>query len=162
MCSSLKFTLKFPNFSSRAWYGSSRTRVHTCAHVYQARQPITGTLCTVLHNGTCVHVYTTVQHNGTLYAMHCTQYTLNYMRHKSARIGDILNPCHISKFSAPQCHQNDCYVEVSLRSQVTKVPWSPYQLTPPGWLGRSIPGGGYSRNIQFWGNFEANLHIFNI
>ena len=75
MCWSLKFTLKFPNFSSRAWYGSSRTRVHTCAHVYQARQPITGTLCTVLHNGTCVHVYTTVLH--TLYTIHCTLNTVH-------------------------------------------------------------------------------------
>ena len=37
-----------------------------------------------------------------------------------------------------------------------------YQLTPPGWPGRSIPGRGYSRNIELWGKFEAHSCIFNI
>ena len=34
-----------------------------------------------------------------------------------------------------------------------------YQLTPPGCPCGSIPGTGYSRKIEFWGSFEAHLHM---
>ena len=37
-----------------------------------------------------------------------------------------------------------------------------YLLTPPGSQGRGIPGRGNARNIEFWGNFLAHAHIFDI
>ena len=36
-----------------------------------------------------------------------------------------------------------------------------YLLTSPGSPGRSNPGRGNSRNIEFWGNLPAHSHIFN-
>ena len=35
-----------------------------------------------------------------------------------------------------------------------------YQLTTPGWPGRSIPGWGYSRIIKLQDSFAAHLHNF--
>ena len=35
-------------------------------------------------------------------------------------------------------------------------------MNPPGWPGRSIPGCGCSRNIEFQGSFDAYSQIFNI
>ena len=37
-----------------------------------------------------------------------------------------------------------------------------YWLTTPRWPGRSIPGGGYSRNIEFWASFAAHSQKINI
>ena len=41
--------------------------------------------------------------------------------------------------------------------------WAVVQVTGPVLLrGRSIPDRGNSRNIEFWGNFPAHSHIFDI
>ena len=37
-----------------------------------------------------------------------------------------------------------------------------YNVTPPRCLGESIPGRGWRREIEFWGSFEAQLHIFTV
>ena len=59
----------------------------------------------------------------------------------------------ISKFSAPPCHQNVFCEEVILLSQVINVQkCCSYQLTLPGYPGRSIPG------IL---NFEVTLRLIN-
>ena len=50
-----------------------------------------------------------------------------------------------------------CCPRSQLLAQVQKCGLN--ELTPPGWPGRSLPCWGYSRNIEFWGSFEAQSYI---
>ena len=92
---------------------------------------------------------------------------LHNICHKSARIGEILNPCQIRR----KCHhlgvpsmafvkKSTCCVRSKLSATVQKC--CSYQLTPPGWPSRSIPGLDYSRNIKLLNSFAAHSHNINI
>ena len=86
--------------------------------------------------------------------------------HKSARMGEILKPCHnfeiLIALVFPEWSLCRGYLVVpghKCRRQSKNVVHTNW---PPGWPGISNPCWGYFRNIEFWGSFATHLHIINI
>ena len=85
---------------------------------------------------------------------------------KSAKMGNILNTCHILEFSSTRCVQNGPCKEVSLLFQVTLVSCSPkkysYQLSPAGWPARKHSRLGLFQEYQnmrwLCGSFKQYQH----
>ena len=158
------------------WMNICRTIQYTLFIVYYVMYTVHCSVCIMqfwIYGLQGAFYIVTVQRVGTVCSKHCTANGVQWAQGKKDHYGT--NQWGWERSQNPVIILNAQYLRGTRMVSVYRSTFCPrsqmpagvqkchsYLLIPPGSPGISISGRGNARNIEFWGNFPAHSHIFDI